>query len=549
MISFIYADKNMARTTTATFAHFVEVCGMLTIHDRKKRREGLDVTDALCKALGWYFPLLAKFRVRSVEELIFRKFPNVCPYCRSAPHDEASCKLVKGTGSTVDHKAVASAFKANWDKRPTGLDEWQQMFQTIYPRNVEDRGRSTIGLLEELGELAEAVRVFEVHPKYFLGEAADTFSYIMGIANEHAMRVAQEGGEFSLEKEFLARFPGLCVQCGSKVCACPGVPAATVGRMAKELDISDLEKPFVEDLQSFSNEGQQVAVRVFEATGGLSALSNKLPFDRGDANRALSVLCLQISEAVEAENADIAETLKTAALKISTAIQQPGSPKRPIEIDGLLTAIETAWKKLDLEHRTKIKSTDGIVGELGEMLDKFKVLFVLCSPINETPLRVNSELRVIKECIGRANSLRKVEVYSLPAATATDFHREMLEGRFDIIHFAGHSDGTSLVFEDENGNSADVPLTAIAEIIDRHPQAKGVILNACETGRNLTQAMSPHTIAMDDSIDDDDALRFSRGFYDAICRSMSVADAYQEGLTAVRLSGRSADHIKIISAQ
>src|SRR6266480_4980595 len=40
----------------------------------------------------------------------------------------------------------------------------------------------------------------------------------------------------------------------------------------------------------------------------VSGLSNKLPFDRGDANRALSVLCLQISEAVEAESSEVADT-------------------------------------------------------------------------------------------------------------------------------------------------------------------------------------------------------------------------------------------------
>src|ERR1700740_2191578 len=85
MVAYIYGDKLSSRSTAATFAHLVEVCGMLTIHDRKKKREGLDVADALCKALGWYFPLLAKFKVSSVEKLIFRKFPLCCPYCREAP--------------------------------------------------------------------------------------------------------------------------------------------------------------------------------------------------------------------------------------------------------------------------------------------------------------------------------------------------------------------------------------------------------------------------------------------------------------------------------
>jgi hypothetical protein len=40
---------------------------MLTIADRKKKREAVDFADALCKALGWYFPLLAKMQVKSAE--------------------------------------------------------------------------------------------------------------------------------------------------------------------------------------------------------------------------------------------------------------------------------------------------------------------------------------------------------------------------------------------------------------------------------------------------------------------------------------------------
>jgi len=56
-----------------------------------------------------------------------------------------------------------------------------------YPREADDRARSTIGLFEELGEIAEAIRVFEKYPMYFLGEAADIFSYLMGIVILHPL--------------------------------------------------------------------------------------------------------------------------------------------------------------------------------------------------------------------------------------------------------------------------------------------------------------------------------------------------------------------------
>ena len=175
MTAYIYGDRNSTRPKEATFAHFVEVCGMLTVDERAKKKESFDLADALCKTLGWFFPLLAKMGVSSAEELVFRKYPLVCPYCRKAPHDDWTCKQIRGTEATVDHNAVRNAFQQNWDKRPAGLDAWREMFQQIYPRNLNDGSRSIIGLMEELGELGEAVRVFDDHPEYFLGEAADTF--------------------------------------------------------------------------------------------------------------------------------------------------------------------------------------------------------------------------------------------------------------------------------------------------------------------------------------------------------------------------------------
>jgi NTP pyrophosphatase (non-canonical NTP hydrolase) len=240
MVSHIYSEQNAQRPVSATFAHFVEVCGMLTIHNRSKKKEGITLENALCKALGWYFPLLARFKVASVEDIVFRKYPLVCPYCRLRQHDDGKCKTIRGTARTVDKPALKKAYEANKSLQPSGIDEWQDMFQEIYPRRAGDwnTARSTQGLFEELGELAEAVRVFDRYPKYFVGEAADVFSYLMGIANEHRMRKEQEEDQsFSLEAEFIKRYPGLCVQCGYEVCVCPHVPEATIGRMAKELDL------------------------------------------------------------------------------------------------------------------------------------------------------------------------------------------------------------------------------------------------------------------------------------------------------------------------
>jgi NTP pyrophosphatase (non-canonical NTP hydrolase) len=299
MTAHIYSEQNAHRPASGTFAHFVEVCGLLAMHSRRKRREEVTFEDALCKALGWYFPLMAKFKVRSVEELIYRKYPYVCPYCREMPHVDSKCKTVFGTKRTVNHAALLQKFSANKRLRPHGIGEWQDMFAKIYPRAVEESARSVVGLFEEVGELAEAVRVFDRYPKYFAGEAADVFSYLMGLANEYALQKERDDlGAFDLESEFLKRYPGLCVRCGYQVCICPLVPDSTVGRMAKEIDIDDLEGLFSSDFEKSREESVRISERVLEQVGGYAGLAMAFPFDRGEANRGLVLFCLELADRI-----------------------------------------------------------------------------------------------------------------------------------------------------------------------------------------------------------------------------------------------------------
>jgi NTP pyrophosphatase (non-canonical NTP hydrolase) len=367
MTTHIYSEQNAHRPASATFAHFVEVCGLLTIHTRKKKRESVSFEDALCKALGWYFPLLAKFRVSSVEELIYRKFPYACPYCRECPHVDSKCKTVKGTEPTVNHKAIQKKYVENSATRPFGLNEWQEMFNNIYPRTVEDSSRSVVGLFEELGELAEAVRVYDRFPKYFAGEAADVFSYLMGLANEYNLQLqTNDKPPFDFEKEFLNRFPGLCIQCGYTVCVCPLVPESTVGRMAKELDLRDLDKLFVPSFEVFRVESAQIAERVLDSLGGYSGFASRFPFDRGEANRALVLFCLKL--AAKLEDSPIADRLRSGAIRTADSATYPGSRKHTDISEEIMEPIrqliEKYGGKIDEVARPGTSSLTESVGRL-----------------------------------------------------------------------------------------------------------------------------------------------------------------------------------------
>jgi hypothetical protein len=52
---------------------------------------------------------------------------------------------------------------------------------------------------------------------------------------------------------------------------------------------------------------------------------------------------------------------------------------------------------------------------------------------------------------------------------------------------------------------------------------------------------------MSETVDDDAAIEFSRGFYDALVLDKPIKAAYEEGLTAVKFAGFNADHIMLLS--
>jgi NTP pyrophosphatase (non-canonical NTP hydrolase) len=496
---------------------------------------------------------MAKLRVRSVEEIIFRKYPYVYPYCRKAPHEDGICKTVKGTKSTVNHLSLREFYESNQAKKPVTLDEWQTMFKVIYPRSTEDRGRSTLGLFEELGEMAEAVRVFERYPKYFAGEAADVFSYLMGIANEYSLREAQNSDHtISLQGEYLKRFPGLCIGCGHRICVCPSIPLSTVGRMSKELSIEASERLFDHSDENMMSQGSEAASTVLQSVGGYQQLAERFPADRGDANSALMVLCLKLAEAVDKTNSVVAERFRSAAIELGSAPAPAGSKQGQSFLSthgDLLVMFREVLRTLQaspgapdvgLKHNP-------LALDLSVSLSKLRVLFVYPSPADQDALRSAAELRAIQQAV-QLSGRSDVEIEGLPAATIDDLRRKLMSEQYEIIHFAGHATSGSILFESESGDSVRVQLSNLAGLLKQSPGIQYVILNACDSLSGFDVPMAAYTIGMTQSVTDESAIEFARGFYDAICRGKPVEYALESGRTAAALKNLQPPKTKLIFA-
>ena len=170
------------------------------------------------------------------------------------------------------------------------------------------------------------------------------------------------------------------------------------------------------------------------------------------------------------------------------------------------------------------------------------VLFVAANPSSTDPLRIDRELRVIRDAIERSRHRDSLDIEIRTAATIHDLRRALLERPYTILHISGHGEEDGLLLEDEQGRVVEVSKDALARLFSRYSSTgslRCVLLNACWS-RALGESpdMSvPLTIAMDGPVSDAGAVEFSRGFYDALGAGHEIAAAYTEGMTCVDLSG------------
>ncbi len=110
-----------------------------------------------------------------------------------------------------------------------------------------------------------------------------------------------------------------------------------------------------------------------------------------------------------------------------------------------------------------------------------KILILSANPKGTTPLRLDEEVREIKEGLRRAKRREQFVIESAEAVRYRDIRRAILDFEPQILHFSGHGAGEEgLVFEDETGQEKLVDAEALAELFELFSdQLECVVLNAC----------------------------------------------------------------------
>ena len=171
-------------------------------------------------------------------------------------------------------------------------------------------------------------------------------------------------------------------------------------------------------------------------------------------------------------------------------------------------------------------------------------------------LRLDKEIREIESAIRRSARRDKFEILIRTAVRPQDIRRAIAEERPQIVHFCGHGlkDG-SLLLEDDGGKNKPVSAEGLAQLFKLHADyVNCVLLNACHSA-NPAEAISQYinyAIGMNQEIQDQAAIAFAQGFYDALGYdapdNLDVFQrAFDEGLVAIQLEDISEGQIPVLA--
>ncbi|MEM9945906.1 MAG: CHAT domain-containing protein [Cyanobacteria bacterium P01_D01_bin.36] len=170
---------------------------------------------------------------------------------------------------------------------------------------------------------------------------------------------------------------------------------------------------------------------------------------------------------------------------------------------------------------------------------KSTVLIVSSNPQNTSFLRLDRELRIIREAIQKSTLRSQIDIQVEWAVRTTDLLYALQRHKPWVIHFCGHGEGPAgLTVEDEVGQKTTISNAALTEIASQFAtDTECILLNACYS-KVQASLMSQHinyVVGMSSAIEDKAALAFTRGFYTALGGGESIANAYRFGKSQIAI--------------
>lgn len=272
-------------------------------------------------------------------------------------------------------------------------------------------------------------------------------------------------------------------------------------------------------------------------TKKITALSMKLAEVSGDEGKRNK----ELAKALEREaNAEI-RAAATERSKRERAERGKQTQRKTEERRRQQERVKDQQTAAALVSKTEQRLTRRIDGIRPPRKEQLRILYATASPGGD--LRVDEEIRRVKQVVRASTHREQVLIEHLPAATAGDLLDGLVTFRPHVVHFSGHADDTVLVFDDgsdtfgEGHHVTARAFKAAVEAPDEPPML--VVLNACKSAAQLNALLGgvPLAIGMSDSIGDVDAITFATRFYRSLAEGQSVAASLAAARAEMQMNG------------
>jgi len=203
-------------------------------------------------------------------------------------------------------------------------------------------------------------------------------------------------------------------------------------------------------------------------------------------------------------------------------------------------------KDLDILEKEVLVSSVDAATTSSPQDDITRILYISANPLDTAALRIGAETRQIKEEIGLAKNRDKFLFTTNLAVTTRTLSRSILQEDPAIVHFSGHGEEEGLCLETESGAIKMVEGKAL-EILFKNfsSKIKCVILNACfsKAQANAIVKHIPFVIGMNKAVEDEAALAFSVGFYQALTDGSDIEQAFNIGLAGMAMSSSGQENV------
>jgi hypothetical protein len=172
-----------------------------------------------------------------------------------------------------------------------------------------------------------------------------------------------------------------------------------------------------------------------------------------------------------------------------------------------------------------------------------KILFLTANPVDTQRIRLDEEIRSIRERIRAASHRDAIVLEQEWAVRVGDLQAHLLRHQPHIVHFSGHgSRNGAIILEDIVGRRMPVsPATLRSLFSTLKDNIRCVVLNACysQDQAEAIASVIEFVVGMTDAIGDASAISFAAGFYQALAFGRDIGTSFELGKGQIDLEGLS----------